>query len=119
MGASDNFEPVWLVSKGRVLASAVRATSRKQRRKGLIGATSVEQPLVLAPCSWVHTFGMRIPIEVIFISKDGVVLAMDSMKPRRLGTYTRFSHTVVEAAPGSCERWGLQLADEIEVRNVN
>ena len=118
MGKSLQLEPVWLVSQGRVLAAAGRAVTRADRRRGLIGATTVEQPLVLSPCAWVHTFGMRTHIETIFLSEDGVVLAMDYMKPWRVGTYTRFAHTVIETAPGSCERWGLNLGDEIEVRDV-
>jgi uncharacterized membrane protein (UPF0127 family) len=61
---------------------------------------------------------MRTHIEAIFLSADGVVLAMDYMKPWRMGTYTRFTHTVIETAAGSCERWGLNLGDEIEVRDV-
>ena len=40
-------EPVWLVSEGRVLAAAKLATSRSDRRRGLIGVTSVDEPLVL------------------------------------------------------------------------
>jgi len=118
VGKSLQLEPVWLVSQGRVLAAAGRAVTRADRRRGLIGATTVEQPLVLSPCAWVHTIGMRTHIETIFLSEDGVVLAMDYMKPWRVGTYTRFAHTVIETAPGSCERWGLNLGDEIEVRDV-
>jgi len=118
VGKSLQFEPVWLVSHGRVLAAAGRATTRTSRRRGLIGVPVVEQPLVLSPCAWVHTFGMRTDIETIFLSDDGVVLAMDYMKPWRLGTYTRFSRTVIETSPGSCERWGIKLGDEIEVRDV-
>ena len=51
VGKSLQLEPVWLVSQGRVLAAAGRAVTRADRRRGLIGATTVEQPLVLSPCA--------------------------------------------------------------------
>lgn len=111
-------EPVWLVSEGRVLAAAQLATSRTDRRRGLIGASSVEQPLVLEPCSWVHTIGMKVPIDVAYISPEGVVLTVDTMKPWRVGPNVRHARLVVEAAAGSFERWNLYVGIPLEVRHV-
>jgi uncharacterized membrane protein (UPF0127 family) len=118
MGTTSQLEPVWLVSKGHVLAAAVRATSRADRRRGLIGVRTVEQPLVLQPCSWIHTVGMRTAIDVAYVSHDGIVLSLSQMKTWRIGAPVRGSHFVVEAAPHSFERWNLHVGDEVEVRNV-
>lgn len=111
-------QPVWLVSEGRVLASARRATTRADRRRGLIGATSVSEPLVLEPCSWIHTIGMRTAIDVAYVSTEGIVLATAHMRPWRVGPLTRQARFVVEAAPGSLERWNVKPGDKIEVRDV-
>lgn len=111
-------EPVWLVSEGRVLAAALLATSRTDRRRGLIGVTSVEQPLVLKPCSWVHTIGMKVPIDVAYISTEGIVLDVETLKPWRVGPNKRQSQFVVEAAAGSFERWNLCAGIPLEVRHV-
>ena len=111
-------KPVWLVSEGRVLAAAQLATSRTDRRRGLIGVTSVEQPLVLTPCSWVHTIGMKVPIDVAYVSADGIVLDTETLKPWRVGPNNRRSHFVVEAAAGSFERWNLNVGIPLEVRHV-
>lgn len=55
------------------------ATSALSRLKGLLFATPTGEEestfLVLAPCSSIHTFGMRHPIDVAFVDTDGVVLA--------------------------------------------
>lgn len=111
-------EPVWLVSEGRVLASAARATSRTDRRRGLLGLASIDEPLLLDPCSWVHTIGMKTAIDVAYVSADGVVLRTEHMKPWRVGPITRSARYVIEAAPGSFERWNMKTGDVIEVRHV-
>ena len=112
-------EPVWLVSEGRVLASARRATTRAGRRRGLIGAASVDEPLVLEPCNWVHTVGVRTAIDVVYVQADNTVLATAHMRPWRVGPITRKARFIIEAAPGSLERWNVKPGDTIEIRNVN
>ena len=45
------------------------ALDSKSRRKGLLGRDTLadRHALVLAPCGSVHTFGMRFPIDVLFV----------------------------------------------------
>ncbi|MEN9553265.1 MAG: hypothetical protein RLY24_860 [Actinomycetota bacterium] len=109
---------VWLVSEGRVLASARRAITRAERRRGLIGVTSVSEPLVLEPCSWIHTVGMRTAIDVVYVANDCTVLSTSHMRPWRVGPLTRNARFIVEAAPGSIERWNVKPGDKLEIRNV-
>lgn len=111
-------EPVWLVSSGRVLASARRASNRTERRRGLIGEATVAEPLVLEPCMWIHTVGMKTAIEVVYVNAGHEVIATESMKRWRVGAPVRGSRMVVEAAPGSLERWDLKVGDILEVRGV-
>lgn len=109
---------VWLVSDGRVLAAARRAVTRAERRRGLLGVSAVTEPLVIEPCSWIHTVGMRTAIDVVYVSNDGIVLSTSHMRPWRVGPLTRQAHFVVEAAPGSIERWNVKPGDKMEIRNV-
>lgn len=109
---------VWLVSDGRVLAAARRAMTRAERRRGLIGVPTVNEPLVIEPCSWIHTLGMRTAIDVVYVSHDGIVLSTSSMRPWRVGPLTRQAHFIVEAAPGSIERWNVRPGDKLEIRYV-
>ena len=65
------------VSQGLVLATAVvPALDSTSRKRGLLGrdAFPVEAALVLAPCNAVHMFGMRFPIDVLFVDRRGVVI---------------------------------------------
>lgn len=62
---------------GRSVASSVEvATTRRQRRRGLLGRDSLNigSAFVLAPCRAVHTIGMRFAIDVIFVDDDGCVV---------------------------------------------
>ncbi|CAB4553089.1 MAG: DUF192 domain-containing protein [Actinobacteria bacterium] len=114
-----SIEPVWLVSQGRVVASAGRATSRTDRRRGLIGMAAIPEPLLLDPCSWVHTMGMKTAIDVAYVDSEGIVLRIDTMKPWRVGQLTRKAQFVIEASTGSFERWNVRVGDTIEVRHVD
>ena len=109
--------PVWLVSQGRVLASARLAESRAQRRRGLLGRDTVSEAIVLSPCTWVHTMGMRCAIDVAHVGHDGTVIATTTMRPWRVGAWSPKASFVVEAAAGDFERWNLRPGDTVEVRD--
>ncbi|MFZ9628482.1 MAG: DUF192 domain-containing protein [Ilumatobacteraceae bacterium] len=106
----------WLVSDGRVLASAERATDRSSRMRGLLRRNGVEGAFVIPQCRWVHTIGMRFAIDVAHLDADGHVLRTVRMVPNRVGAPMRHAHTVVEAEAGAFARWGLRVGDTIEVR---
>ncbi|MGA0863559.1 MAG: DUF192 domain-containing protein [Ilumatobacteraceae bacterium] len=114
--AGDALQPVWLVSQGRVLAAARLAASRRDRRRGAIGLDELAEPIVLEPCRWVHTVGVRVPLDVAYVGSDGAVLATETMRPWRVGAPVRGARTVVEAQAGSFERWNLKPGDPLEVR---
>lgn len=62
---------------GRSVASSVEvATTRTQRRRGLLGREGLSAgcAFVLAPCRAVHTIGMRFPIDVVFVDDQGCVV---------------------------------------------
>ncbi|WP_300621722.1 DUF192 domain-containing protein [Ilumatobacter sp.] len=100
----------------RVLASAEVADARSARRRGLLGRDHLDGALVLRPCRWVHTIGMRFPIDVAFLDDDGVVVKTMSMHQRRVGVPVWRASVVVEAEAGAFARWGLRVGDVLEVR---
>lgn len=113
---TEAMQPVWLVSGGRVLASARLATTRRHRRRGVIGLDEIVEPVVLEPCRWVHTVGVRVPLDVAYVDDGGAVLSTETLKPWRVGVPVRGAHAVVEASAGSFERWNLRPGDVVEVR---
>lgn len=62
----------------------VIASSVGSRLRGLAGKADEGCVLVLAPCHDIHTYTMRRPIDVAFVSGEGVVLASyRGVAPRR------------------------------------
>lgn len=106
----------WLVADGRVLASVEVADTRGRRRRGLLGRTTIEGALALDPCRWVHTIGVRFPIDVAYLDRNGVVVKTVRMARHRVGAPVPRARTVVEAAAGSFGRWGVRVGDRLEIR---
>lgn len=107
---------MWLVCGDRVLASLEVASSRADRRKGLLGRESYEGALLIERTRSVHTLGMRFAIDVAHLDGDGVVLKLATMPPWRLGMPVAGARSVVEAEAGSFERWGVTVGDALEAR---
>jgi len=106
----------WLVCGGQVLASAERANSRGARARGLLGRDGIGGALVLAPCRSVHTLGMRFAIDVAYLDANGIVIKVAHMHRNRIGLPVWKAKTVVEAEAGAFDRWGLQLGQQVELR---
>jgi uncharacterized protein len=107
----------WLVNHdARVLASAEVADSRAARRRGLLGRDHMEGALVLRKCRWIHTMGMRFPVDVAYLDGDGVVIKTMQMHRNRVGVPVWRGDLVIEAEAGAFARWGLRVGDVIDVR---
>lgn len=106
----------WLVCAGRVLASAEVAVTQRQRRNGLIGRRDLDGAFVIDRCRWIHTVGMRFPIDVAFVDSEGIIIKTASMGRFRIGTPVLRARLVIEARRGAFERWGLHVGDVLEIR---
>src|SRR4051812_10739125 len=84
-------------------------------REGLLSVNGLgpEAALVIAPCSAVHTFGMKFAIDVIYAGRDGTVRRVtDSLRPSRLSA-SLGSFAAIEMAAGSAARAGLRKGDRL------
>ena len=106
----------WLVSDERVLSSAEVLRGRRERSKGLLGRDSAEGAVILDPCRWVHTLGMRFALDVAYVDANGVVVKTVQMQPQRVGVPAWKARYVVEAQAGAFARWDLRVGDQLEVR---
>ena len=107
----------WLVTDGRVLASAEVVNGRRDRARGLIGRDGHEGALVLSPCRWIHTVGMRFPLDVAYVDAAGIVLRTVRMGRNRMGLPIPRARMVIEAEAGAFARWGLHVGDLVELRS--
>lgn len=107
---------VWLVVEDRVLAAAEVAEGRSERTRGVIGRDRLDGAIVIRPCRWIHTFGVRFTLDVAYLDADGQVLKTLRMRRNRLGVPVWHARSVVEAEAGAFARWGLHVGDRIEIR---
>jgi hypothetical protein len=115
--------PCVLVDAGRgsVLASRVEAAfDSKTRNKGLLGRDRIpdDQVLVIAPSNAVHTWFMRFPLDLVFVSRGGTVTkTCRGVRPWRLaGSLKAFA--VIECSAGFIDRHGLQPGAVVTVRRA-
>ncbi|MBK5244590.1 MAG: DUF192 domain-containing protein [Eubacteriaceae bacterium] len=74
-----------------------------------------QQGLLLKGCKQVHTIGMKFPIDVIFLSKGGVILHLENnMLPRQMSKYIRSAFWCLELKSGAVQEHHLKLNDLIE-----
>ena len=106
----------WLVSDDRVIASLIVAASVTTRTRGLLGRSGLEGAIYLERTRWVHTLGMRFPIDVAYLDRDGVVLRVERLAQHRLGRPVPRARSVVEAEAGAFGRWGVVVGQTLEVR---
>lgn len=109
----------WIVCDTRVVSSVNIADTRHDKRIGMKAYPDASVPLVIEQCRWVHTFGMKFPIDVAYLDATGCIVAVRSMRPNRLGRPVRSATCVVEAEPGAFRRWGLPEGTTVEIRRAN
>ena len=76
------------------------AHSFLKRLLGLMGKRKIDG-LLLYPCSQVHTYFMRMPIDVVYLDKTGkVLLCLEALYPNKTGRYVKGSFYVLELPMG-------------------
>jgi uncharacterized protein len=89
------------------------AATRATRRRGLLGRERLgaTEGLLLSPCKAVHTVGMRFPIDVIFIDRDGrAVRIVPALAPWRIAMSAR-AKAVIELAAGQAAASDIRVGD--------
>jgi uncharacterized membrane protein (UPF0127 family) len=85
------------------------------RVKGLLGRRDLpeEEGILIRPCSSIHMFFMRFPIDAVFLDRDFRVLKVaPNLRPWRMASKRR-AKIVLELAAGRCERAGVQEGDRL------
>src|SRR3954467_14133299 len=104
-------------TRGEVLAErAELATSSWSRFWGLMGRTELPpgSGMVLQPGGGIHTWFMRVPIDVLHIGKNGVVThVLRAIKPWRFGPLLVGGKQAIELPAGAAD--GTQSGDEIVI----
>ena len=101
------------IETGRVVVARLRvAENAWQRAIGLLGHAGLadDEALLLSPCGGVHTWGMRFPIDLLFLDREGRTLRVaPDVRPWRIRGPVRGARTVVELPAGAAARLHLQV----------
>jgi uncharacterized protein len=91
---------------GRIVASSIEfAVDSRSRRTGLLGRSVLpdRHALILAPSNGIHTFGMRFPIDVIFLTRAGkVTKTRPDLGPSRV-CFALSAYAVIELPVGALQ----------------
>jgi uncharacterized membrane protein (UPF0127 family) len=104
-------------SKNTVLGDRVGiADNSATRRTGLLKHSRLEQGegLWIAPSEAVHTFGMKFPIDVLFLDKKRKVLKIRSDMVRSRMAICLRAHSVLELPSGTAAAMNTLVGDQLE-----
>ena len=90
------------------------------RMKGLLGRRELQrgEGLLIRPAPSIHTFFMRFPIDVVFVSRKGEVLKVSgNVGPWKMRSCRR-AHSVLELGAGEAGRLGIAVGDRLEARET-
>ena len=104
---------------GEVIAKKVRiAQDFKSRSVGLLNRQSMgeDEGLLIKPCNSIHTFFMKFPIDVLFLSESSaVVKAVHNIGPFRLSASHIKGYMTLELAAGVIQKFDIKTGDIIEI----
>ncbi len=106
-------------ASGIVVAERLRpAHTHWTRLRGLLGTAPLApgDGLWLRPCRQVHMFGMRYPIDVVFL--DGaqrIVGLIPTLRPWRVSPLVRAATSVLELPAGTIARTGLHEGQHVTI----
>jgi hypothetical protein len=119
MCAAVVFVSVRNYTRGTVVARrAELAASPLRRLVGLMGRTGWETSdgLLIRPCNSVHTFFMRMSIDVLFVSREGAVVDLvPARRPWRIGPVRWRAAWALELPDGAIAESGTRLDDHLVV----
>jgi hypothetical protein len=100
-----------------VLAEAADSADTSQKRRvGLLRHERLPEGcgLWIVPCEAVHTFGMKFPIDVVFLNKRRKILKIRAnMVPRRISGCLR-AHSVLELPAGTADKTQTKPGDTLD-----
>ena len=92
------------------------ANTLLSRMTGLLGRGALKkgEALILRPCSQIHTFFMRFPIDALFVNKKNeVIAAVCNLKPWRITRIYFTASFTVELPAGTIAATSTQIGDQL------
>ncbi|BAW92446.1 hypothetical protein CHIBA101_0580 [Actinomyces sp. Chiba101] len=94
------------------------ARTRAERNKGLLGTDGIAGALWIPRCNWIHCFGMKYALDVLYLSRTGRVVAMTTHRPGCMGAPRVSATSVVEMEEGQAKALGIQRGSVITTTEI-
>jgi len=96
----------------------VHADTMWLRMRGLLGrgALAPSEGLWISPCTSIHMFFMRFPIDAVFLDEQlQVVRVHEDLRPWRMARGGKFAHSVLELPQGKAAFFNIRVGDRLQV----
>lgn len=106
---------------GRNIGVEVSITeTTRERMRGLLDhdALSHNEALLLTRCWSVHTFGMRFPIDVLFLDRNRRIAAIHHNVPKRRMLLSLRATQTLEMAAGMARHYMLVPGDALDFEDI-
>jgi uncharacterized protein len=104
---------------GQIVATRIdRLSSFLQRAVGLLVRTTIrpDEGVWITSCRAIHTIGMRVAIDVIFVDGEGhVIRAVHNVRPNRIALSCAGAKAVVELGGGALREVDVLPGDRLEL----
>jgi uncharacterized protein len=110
------------LTRGVILAHRVEVADQgATRRRGLLGRDGLlaGEGLWIVPCESVHTFGMKFPIDLVYLDRNKKVKKVRSRVPAWRLSGCLSAHSVVELAAGTIQETKTRPGDMLEFSSVD
>lgn len=104
-----------LLCDGRPVAKLEVAASPWARYRGLLGRDGLDGAILLVKTNGVHTFGMRFPLDVAYLTRDLRVITIVQMKVGRFARPRLHARHTLEASRGSLAQWGIEPGAQLGI----
>lgn len=115
------FKIVNINNENVIAEYASSADTFMTRLKGLMFKRSFNkgEGLVIVPCNSIHTFWMKFPIDVVFLSQDDtIVYVIENLKPNRISPLIRNAHSVLELPVGTISEANIKIGDGFIYKDI-
>jgi uncharacterized protein len=99
------------------ITQGLHALSSAERMVGLLKHSSLndQEAMIIDSCKQVHTLFMKFAMDAIFVSKAGVVVGIEELKPWRFSKIYWKANYVIETNYGWAKRHNIKLGSTVEV----
>ncbi|MBP7174803.1 MAG: DUF192 domain-containing protein [Thermoclostridium sp.] len=81
---------------------------------GLMGKSNVDYGLLLFPCKSIHTFFMKIPIDVVYLDRAMTIVKIEkNMMPWKTGKTCKNAYCILELPAGVADQLHLAVGNSV------